>query len=176
MIVIAPFANDALRDWPFANYHRFLALCVAELDAAICLVGSRNQRAAINALVRPHSADRVQNRAGRCSWDETGRLIGQARAVVSNNSGIAHLSARLGTPTLCLFAASHDPWEWSPKGPHVTTLFSHTACAPCTNSGRDGCPFAQRCMHDISPEMAFRALGELLEQQQPYYPAQSVAA
>lgn len=37
---------------------------------------------------------------------------------VGNDSGVAHLSARLGTPTVAIFGPT-DPRQWAPRGPRV---------------------------------------------------------
>lgn len=45
-------------------------------------------------------------------------LLSAASQYIGNDSGITHLAAALGTPTLALFGPS-DPAQWSPRGPHV---------------------------------------------------------
>jgi heptosyltransferase III len=44
-----------------------------------------------------------------------------ARVAVMNDSGPAHLSSIIGTPTLCLFGPS-NPSIWRPIGPHVSLI------------------------------------------------------
>lgn len=158
IIVIAPFSNDHIRDWPLLNFRALVGLCVAETDSRIFLVGSASQRTAINVIVAPYSAQRVSNLAGRSPWRETGDLIHRADIVVANNSGIAHFSAKLGKATLCLFSASHSPFEWRPLGPGVTTLFTPTGCSPCASSGIKLCPYGKACLEAISPRLAFEWL------------------
>ena len=47
------------------------------------------------------------------------------RGCVSNDSGVAHLSAALGCPTVVLFGPS-DPAVWCPRGTHVQCVTSVT--------------------------------------------------
>jgi len=47
--------------------------------------------------------------------------LGLATAVVCNDTGPAHLSGIIGTPTIALFGPT-DPARWRPLGPHVHTL------------------------------------------------------
>ena len=162
MIAIAPFSNDALRDWPRAHYGRLIDLCLEHLDQDIVLTGSAEQRQAINLIVRGRPAGRLTNAAGRRSWPETIQMLNEADLIIANNSGIAHVGASLARPTLCLFAASHDPYEWGPRGPHVTTLFVRTACSPCAMATANGCSFGHACMVGLRPESVFHFVQRIL--------------
>lgn len=157
-LVIAPLSNDPLRDWPMPHFGRLAALCVERLDAAITYVGIRAQRVAVNQIVRGFPPDRVRNLCGAMSWGQTGELILQATCVVANNSGIAHLAAGLGKPTVCVFGASHNPYEWMARGPAVITLHKQTGCAPCAFGQLCECPFDKRCLREISPDTVFEAV------------------
>jgi heptosyltransferase-3 len=48
-------------------------------------------------------------------------LLAHAHLYIGHDSGITHLSALLGIPTLALFGPT-DPDRWAPRGPHVTVL------------------------------------------------------
>jgi ADP-heptose:LPS heptosyltransferase len=48
-------------------------------------------------------------------------LLASASVTVGNDSGITHLAAALGTPTVALFGPS-DPAVWAPRGDHVAWL------------------------------------------------------
>ena len=48
-------------------------------------------------------------------------LISLSRAYLGHDSGVTHLAAQLGTPTLAVFGPS-DPVQWAPRGPRVRIL------------------------------------------------------
>lgn len=50
-------------------------------------------------------------------------LLARAGAYVGNDSGITHLAAASGTPTIALFGAT-DPRLWAPVGPRVEVVTS----------------------------------------------------
>lgn len=52
-------------------------------------------------------------------------LLEKASLYIGHDSGITHLTAMLGTRTLCLFKNS-DPLQWAPLGPDVTTITRDT--------------------------------------------------
>ena len=163
MIAIAPFSNDALRDWPVRYYGALVDLIVAHLDEKVVLIGSGEQRQGIDCLVRGRPVDRVSNMAGVWSWPNTVENLRQANLIIANNSGLAHLGGQLGVPTLCIFAASHDPMEWGPRGPGVRVLYTDIECSPCAMATAGGCPFGHECMVRIEPETVFREARKMLD-------------
>lgn len=163
MIAIAPFSNDALRDWPIGYYGTLVDLCLANLAEDVVLIGAGEQRQAIDCLVRGRPVSRVRNMAGVWSWPQTVENLRQASLIVANNSGLAHLGGQLGVPTLCIFAASHDPMEWGPRGPNVRLLYTDIECSPCAMSTASGCPFGHECMVRIEPKIVFREARNMLE-------------
>lgn len=48
-------------------------------------------------------------------------ILAQARAYVGHDSGVTHLSALLGVPTLAMFGPT-DPQQWAPRGAHVSVV------------------------------------------------------
>jgi heptosyltransferase-3 len=52
-----------------------------------------------------------------------GAVLARARLYVGNDSGVSHLAAAWGAPTLALFGPT-DPGQWAPVGPSVTVLAS----------------------------------------------------
>jgi ADP-heptose:LPS heptosyltransferase len=72
-------------------------------------------------------AVQTRSRAAFLRWrrplGETMGLLQQAALVVSNDTGMAHVSAALGRPTLVLFGPT-DPNRWRPAGPRVAVLQS----------------------------------------------------
>jgi len=59
---------------------------------------------------------------------ELAALLARAALFVGNDSGISHLSAMLGAPTLALFGPT-DPAIWAPRGPQARVLW-HGPAAP----------------------------------------------
>jgi heptosyltransferase-3 len=52
-----------------------------------------------------------------------GAVLGRAGLYVGNDSGVSHLAAAFGAPTVALFGPT-DPALWSPVGPRVSVLRS----------------------------------------------------
>ena len=56
-----------------------------------------------------------------CSLPEVASVLSQCRGYVGNDSGITHLAAAVGIPTLALFGPT-DPAGWGPRGRQVSIL------------------------------------------------------
>ncbi len=161
-LVISPISNDPLRDWPLSHFKEFIKLCLDQLDCQISLIGTKDQRAQMFYLTQGFDATRVKCFAGRLKWSETLSVVAAADCVVSNNSGVGLASARLGVATVCVFGASHLPFEWMPRGRNVRTTIKQTICSPCENSGINGCPFAKRCLREVPPAAVFALVREAI--------------
>jgi ADP-heptose:LPS heptosyltransferase len=159
LVVISPFANERMRDWPPDHFRRFIELALRDNDTRVVVVGTRAQRARANEIVRNFSASDVANACGQMSWSELVATIDSAAYVVANNSGVAHLASSRQRWTLCLFSNSHSYIEWMPRGPRTVVLSRAPACAPCEMGG-DRCPNGRTCMTGLEPDKAFELFHE----------------
>ena len=82
--------------------------------------------------------------------------LGAAAAAVSNDSGLLHVAAALGTPTIGIFGPT-SPWHWAPLNPLAATIQAkiELACRPCH---KPVCRLGHhRCMTEISADEVFAA-------------------
>jgi len=71
-----------------------------------------------------------------------------ARLFLGNDSGVTHLAAATGLPTLAIFGPT-DPAVWAPRGKKVCLLYKKTRCSPCLPATRiSHC--RQECLRQIS--------------------------
>jgi ADP-heptose:LPS heptosyltransferase len=154
-IVIAPYSNSAIRDWPAGHFSALIGLLLAGWNdgaGLIRVIGTAGQRLRTNAIVRSHSSNRVRNDCGRLPWPDVIKELRQATCVIGNNSGIAHLAGSFGVPTVCIFGGSHQRLEWRPLGFNVTLLSRSIGCSPCHLDHGAKCGNGLACLTEISPE------------------------
>jgi heptosyltransferase-1 len=115
--VIAPGAGWPAKQWPAENFAQ-VAAGLAARGQAVVAVGSDDQAQLCRQVARS---------AGPAGHVLSGRPIGQIVALLSraagalaNDSGIAHLSAALGRPTVAVFSRETDPALCGPLGPPGT--------------------------------------------------------
>jgi ADP-heptose:LPS heptosyltransferase len=152
-IILAPFSNSAIRDWPAEHYRDLIGLLLEdpEITGMIRLIGTAGHRLGVCEIVRPHPADRVTNECGRLAWSEVLATLRTAACVVGNNSGIPHVSGHYGTPTVCIFGGSHQRLEWRPRGRNTIVLSRVIACSPCQLDHGNSSPFGKACLWEIEP-------------------------
>ncbi len=86
-------------------------------------------------------------------------LLKRSTAYLGNDSGITHLAAALGLPTLAIFGPT-DPAIWGPRGPGVRILYEKSSCTPFSSEARSAC-FCQ-CLKRIGPDRVLETLLPLL--------------
>jgi ADP-heptose:LPS heptosyltransferase len=79
---------------------------------------------------------------------------------VGNDSGITHLAALIGTPSVAIFGPT-DPAIWGPTGPNVRVVRSGYPCRPCNEAPGLSCPELP-CLEDVKPEDVLKAAQEIL--------------
>jgi heptosyltransferase-2 len=77
--------------------------------------------------------------------------LAAAGAAVSNDSGLMHIAAAIGTPAIGIFGPT-DPWHWAPLNPVAALIKTKTYvdCQPCH---KPVCRMGHhRCMREIPTE------------------------
>jgi len=110
-----PGSGSPTKNWPRAHFAR-LAAEWGRAGPWLLVEGPADREAAAELRALP----------GACVADSLpprilGALLAEASVFVGNDSGVTHLAAASGAPTLALFGPS-DPALWSPVGERVAWL------------------------------------------------------
>lgn len=130
LLVLAPGASITLREWPY--FQQLLeAVSIAKPDYKIAVVGAARE-SKWHQIISEMKLKNVVDLVEKTSLKEIIALCRRSTLVVSNDSGVAHLSATLASaPTLVLFGPG-DPHYIAPVGPDVISLrIPHLRCSPC---------------------------------------------
>ncbi len=146
------------KNWPAAAVASFADAVVGRRGARVVLVGDAAGRAMRDAVRRGCSAawrddlvggPAVVDRVGRTDLSEVAALLRDAAVYVGNDSGLMHLAAALGAPTVGIFGSSSPAWT-APRG-RRTAVVAATGfpCQPCY---RPECRHETFCLDTVSPE------------------------
>ena len=109
--------------WP-ARYFASLADELASRGYAVWLLGSGKDKAVGDEIVALAKSASPQNLCGSTSLTQAIDLIAAANFVVCNDSGLMHVAAAAGKPTLGLFGPT-EWWLYGPRGPRTAIASSN---------------------------------------------------
>ncbi len=157
MVVMHPGAGSARKRWPVKNFVEAAMVIKGEnLGDVVFLVGPAESDLA--PVVKSMSNDnfRVYEVSELVPLME---LLKQTRCLIGNDSGVTHLSAFMGTPTVAIFGPS-NPRRWCPVGRATKVLRGVADCTPCFETDAANCE-DPKCLHGVSIRMVFDAVREM---------------
>lgn len=134
-------AFGAAKLWPLARVAEFCRLVDAE-GGRVVLLGAPADAAAADGVRRAAPAASL---AGRDTPALMPAILAELSALVSGDTGVGHLAAALGVPTVTLFGPT-DPVRTAPRG-RASALTHPVPCAPCFYRT---CPIEHPCLYGIT--------------------------
>ncbi|MEF7615750.1 glycosyltransferase family 9 protein [Aquincola sp. MAHUQ-54] len=144
-------ARFTSRRWPA---ERFAAVAdrLAGQGLRIVLTGSNGERAVVQQ-VRQAMRQPALDLAGRTDLWTLGALVEGAQLLVSNDTGVSHVAAAVGTPSIVVSAGS-DVARWAPlQAQRHQVLWADAACRPCAH---EHCPTGHECARAIETDAVAR--------------------
>jgi heptosyltransferase-2 len=159
-VAMAPGAVGPSKRWP-ASYYGEVAKQLAAKGIDVWVLGSPAESPL---------AKEIAGIAGPRVRDVTGTdlrnailALKAATAAVSNDSGLVHVAAAIGTPTIGIFGPT-SAWHWAPLNPLAATIetLTYVDCRPCH---KPVCRVLHhRCMRDIPPARVLAAAEQALSE------------
>jgi ADP-heptose:LPS heptosyltransferase len=158
-VVISAGASIPEKRWGTERF-RFVAKRLTEDGYQVVVVGGGGDRADGYVIAGALGL----NLAGMTTLAETAAVVARSSLVISGDSGVLHMAAGLGIPTVSFFGPSSTA-KWAPKGKMHVALNHHLPCSPCSRFGTiPPCLINARCMKEITPEEVLEAARRLLSQ------------
>lgn len=118
VLAVGPTANWGGKQWPADRFIEAVAHLTGPggilPGAAVAVVAAPNERPAAEAVLASIPADRRIDLIGAGSLPVIGAALGRCAFYLGNDSGLMHMAAAAGTPTLGLFGPSREdhyaPW------------------------------------------------------------------
>jgi heptosyltransferase II len=160
VVALAPGAVGPSKRWPGASFAELAQTLIAQ-GCDVWIVGGPHE-APLARIIRDHAPE---------ARDLTGPdlrnailALAASNVAISNDSGLLHVAAALGTPAIGIFGPT-SPWHWAPLNPIAATVqqtVEELQCQPCH---KPVCRLQHhRCMRNISArqvlEIAQRALAD----------------
>jgi ADP-heptose:LPS heptosyltransferase len=159
-VIVHMGAATAEREW-LPEYWREVIRALTERGYRVICTGKGEREDAMarevtGALAHGRADGRgAADLSGRFTWPELVAVIASARALLSVDTGVAHVAAAFGVQTVTLMATIAIVEHWRPYHERGTVLSHPMPCAPCFRRG--GCA-AMSCLRLVSPAQVVAAL------------------
>lgn len=147
------------RRWPIDRFAAVARQLAAD-GWPIVLTGA-NAEADVASALEFALQGRCVNLAGKTTLGEIAAVLDRARLLLSNDTGVSHIAAARGTPSVILVLGS-DPDRWFPQDDTLHFQVSVPVdCRPCSHRL---CPIGFRCALELLPEQVTAAARYALQQ------------
>jgi heptosyltransferase-2 len=154
VVALAPGAVGPSKRWP-AAYYAELAQRLAAEGTWVWVIGGPGEREIAAQIVRSDRGD-FRDLTGP---DLRNAILALAAAstAVSNDSGLLHVAAALGTAAVGIFGPT-SPWHWAPLNP-IAAVIETASQLPCRPCHKPVCRLGHHlCMRDISVDQVETAI------------------
>ncbi|MBS1209149.1 MAG: lipopolysaccharide heptosyltransferase [Proteobacteria bacterium] len=153
-VVFCPGAEfGPAKRWPEQHFAA-LARSLATQDVPVWLLGSKKD-AAVGEEIAHLSEGTARNLCGVTNLAQAVQILSMARHVVTNDSGLMHVAAALGTPLTALFGSS-SPGYTPPLSDKAQVVSLNLSCSPCF---KRECPLGHLdCLNKITPERVLETI------------------
>jgi heptosyltransferase-2 len=159
IVALCPGAVGAGKAWPPEHYGALAGKLNAQ-GASVWVIGGPNERA-IALQIEAAGGPLVRDLTGTDLRDAI-LALAAADAVVSNDSGLMHVAAAIGTPTVAIFGPT-SPWHWKPLNPVAAILEPENEPKARLRAREQGNrAVAHHRTADVSVERVNAAVGEVL--------------
>lgn len=143
-IALAPGSVGSSKRWP---YYADAARMFAAQGLDVWVIGGPNEAAMAKEIVQA-AGPRARNLTGT---DLRNGILAMAAAkvAISNDSGLMHIAAAIGTPVMGIFGPT-SPYHWAPLNGLATTIVQTETTLSCQPCHKPVCRMNHHlCMRDI---------------------------
>lgn len=165
VVALGPTANWGGKQWPPESFLE-LALRLGSpggplAGARVAVFGADGERSMVDALLAGIPLDRTIDLIGKTDLPMAAACLRRCRLFVGNDSGLMHLAAAAGVPTLGLFGPSPEQ-HYRPWGSHTAFVRTPESFEQIVNVVNYDYRSHESRMTSLSVDTVFAAAQELL--------------
>ena len=150
-IIIAPCAYKTEKMWPKERYTDLINEIINKFQ--IILLGGKDEASVINYIAsKIDKKEKIISIAGELTIMQCAAIIKKAKLSIGGDTGLMHIAAAVGTPTISLFGPTIKE-KWAPRGKNHYVISKNLKCSPCAYglfAHIPKCKKGARCMNSIS--------------------------
>jgi len=165
IIVFVPGAGMMTKEWPIEYYSALGKLLFKAYNPKIIVLGNEKDKEKAEIL-RDEFKENLLSLAGMTTLLEAAAIIKKANLVVTNDSGLMHISQAMDVPSVAIFGPTVKEFGFFPQRIHSPVIETELYCRPCSVFGSNRCKKEHfKCMKEISPDHVFQVCSKLLEKE-----------
>ncbi len=140
VVAIHPGSGSALKNWNSRNYVKVIHEVLSADNSLVCIISGPADDDSVSGVMDGFASSfswRLPVLRGLSLLEVVG-VLGHCRAYIGNDSGLTHLSAALGVPTVAVFGPT-NPEIWGPTGEHVRCFAGSMPCECLGFNDRSEC-------------------------------------
>lgn len=106
-IVIFPGAGNETRMWSAANFADICNKIMEVTNNRVIICGDNSDTAVADKIIEKVYFKNIEDRTGGTSLTDLVRIITNAKLLISNDTGAAHIGAAVNTKTICISNGNH---------------------------------------------------------------------
>ena len=133
--VFVPGASTVWKEWPTSFFANLAEKVHQQTGWGGIICGTQNEHVIAQQILNQCDVP-LQNMAGQTELTDLAGLLSQSQLAISNDSGAAHISAAVGTPTVCISGGGHFgrfvPYPELPgQTNHLEVVYHKMPCYGC---------------------------------------------
>ena len=167
--VLVPTASLNLKMWSTDNFAE-LAEKIFQKTSWQGIICGTEEEFIIGDRIRHQCSAPLKNMSGQTSLPELSQLLCQSQLIISNDTGTAHISSAVGTPTVCILGGGHfgrfAPYPDLPgQTNYFNTVYHKMACYGCNWE----CVYHLKkdepapCVSNISVDVVWQEVEKIIE-------------
>lgn len=149
-------SRSSIKQWPEPHWIELIN-SLNNQGYSVILTGAKSDRQKCEEIRKScRNSEKIDVAAGKLSLRETALLLISARGVISIDTGVMHLAAVLGCPTIALHGPT-SPNRWGGVGPRTISLVPNHGYVPCLHLGFEKICSNNHCMQAIPVDQVIKA-------------------
>lgn len=168
-LAVAPGASHQPKRAPTEIFRDVLThlsdlLAGERIGLGLVFIGSSEDRAAANQLIDSLAWDGpLLNLAGKLTLEQSASVLAASKALLSNDSGLAHISEAVGVPAAVLFGPTVEVFGFPPWRLESRVYSAQIGCRPCSRHGKKACRYGDYlCFHGIDTRTVSKDLAKII--------------
>ncbi len=130
VIILHPGSGSKKKVWPLEKFSTLIQYLQPRIDSKFLIVLGPAEGPEVQKAFEGMKGNGPMMAKG-LSLLQLASVMEGCRLFIGNDSGISHLAAALGLPTLAIFGPT-DPRVWSPRGEKAVVVRRGIPCSPCS--------------------------------------------